>query len=271
MLTNVAHVPDLRYHIFSLPALVNNSHTSEGPLAGNVVKLKFTRSIVFPLTGNLYSLYGYWVDCSTKEDSCAMLTPGKLPNKNVVNICDYHCAAGHSHEALLRKTAEQQGIVLDGDLLGCKGCSMAKGLRRGIKQSTYTRADKTLGRVFVDLSEPKMVESHGRKRQTLIVHEDFSRYTGVYFMRHKSDDAEIFGQLLADTHADGGHLRVVIVRSDGGGEFHDGKFGDIFRTRCLKQEFSNVDSPQFNGVAERALGLIETAAIAGRIKARDVR
>ena len=30
------------------------------------------------------------------------------------------------------------------------------------------------------------------------------------------------------------------------------------------------DSPQFNGVAKRALGLIETAAMAGRIQAREL-
>ena len=60
-----------------------------------------------------------------------------------------YCAAGHSHEALLRKTAEQQGIVLEGKLLECRGCFMANGLRKCIKQSTHTRADKKLGRVFV--------------------------------------------------------------------------------------------------------------------------
>ena len=58
---------------------------------------------------------------------------------------------------------------------------MAKGLRKRIKQSTHTRAGKKLGRVFVDLSGPKMVESLGRKRYTLIVRDDFSRYTWVYF------------------------------------------------------------------------------------------
>ena len=79
---------------------------------------------------------------------------------------------------------------------------MAKGLRRGIKQSTHTRAEKKLGRVFVDLSGSKMVESHGGKRYTLIVRDDFSRYTWVYLMRHhKSDAAEMFKQLLADIRA----------------------------------------------------------------------
>ena len=115
-----------------------------------MVKLKSARSIVFPLTGNLCSLCGYRVDCSPREDACAVLAREKLRNKPVVNKNHYHCAAEHSHDALLRKTAKQQGIALEGKLLECKGCSMSKGLRRGIKQSTHTRADKKLGRVFVD-------------------------------------------------------------------------------------------------------------------------
>ena len=67
------------------------------------------------------------------------------------------------------------------------GCSMAKGLRRGIKQSTHTRSGKKLGRIFRDLSGPKVVKSHRGKRYTLIVRDNFSRYTSVYFMRHNSD------------------------------------------------------------------------------------
>ena len=117
----------------------------------------------------------------------------------------------------------------------------------------------------MDLSGPKVVESLGRKRYTLIVREDFSRYTWVYFMRHKSDAAEMFEQFLADTRTDGVPSKVVIVRSDGGGEFRGGKFGELRRSRGIKQEFTTADSPQFNGVAEPALGLIETAATAGRI------
>ena len=227
-----------------------------------MVKLKSERSIVFPLTGNLYSLYGYRVDCSTRGNACAVLAPRKLPNKPVVNINDYHCAAGHSHGPLLRKTAEQQGVVLEGKLLECKRCSMAKGLRRVIKQSAHSRADEKLGRVFVDLSGPKVVKSHGGKRYTLIVRDDFSRYTWVYFLRHKSDAAETLKQFLSDTRADGVPSQVVTVLSDGGGEFCGGKVGDVSRSRCIKQEF--------NGVAERALGLIETAAMAGRTQAREL-
>ena len=66
---------------------------------------------------------------------------------------------------------------------------------------------------------------------------------------------------------------MVIVRSDGGGDFRGEKFGDLCRSRGIKQEFTTVYSPQFNGVTERALGfngvaehalgLIETATMNG--------
>ena len=110
MLIHIAHVLDLRYHLFSLPTLVTNGDTFEGRPTGIIVKLKSERSIMHPLTGYLYSLYSYRVDCSTRE-VCAVLDPGKLPTKPVVSINDDHCAAGYAHEALLRKTAEQQGII----------------------------------------------------------------------------------------------------------------------------------------------------------------
>ena len=58
---------------------------------------------------------------------------------------------------------------------------MAKGLRRGTKRFSHTRAGKKFGRVFVNLSGPKVVKSHGRKRLTLIVRDDVLRYTCVYF------------------------------------------------------------------------------------------
>ena len=87
---------------------------------------------------------------------------------------------------------------------------------------------------------------------------------------HKSEVAETFKQFLSDTCADGVPSQVVTARSHGGGEFCGRKFGDLCRSRCTQQEFTTADNPQFNGVAERALGLIETAAMAGRIQAREL-
>ena len=115
-----------------------------------------------------------------------------------------------------------------------------------------------------------MVTSHGGTRYTLIVRDHFSRYTWVYLMCHKSDAAETFKQFLSDTRADGVPSQVVTVRCNGIGECLRGKFGDLHRSRCIKQEFTTADSPQFNEVAKRALDLIETAAMARRIQTREL-
>ena len=92
---------------------------------------------------------------------------------------------------------------------------MGKGLRRGIKQSTQTRADKKLGRVFVDLRGPEVVESHVYSHCARRI----SRFTWVNIVRHKSDAVEMFEQFVADTRADGVPSQMVTIRSDGGGEF----------------------------------------------------
>ena len=136
--------------LISLPTLIKNGHVFEGRPTGifSVFRLKSESSIVSALSGILFSLHGYSVNSSSGENACGVLAPGQPPNKSAININGFHCAAGHSHEVLLRMTAEQQGNVCEGELQECKGCSMAKGIRKGIKQSTHTRADETLGEGF---------------------------------------------------------------------------------------------------------------------------
>ena len=89
-------------------------------------------------------------------------------------------------------------------------------------------------------------------------------------MNPKSEAAELCEQFLVDSRADDVPSTVEIVRSDGGGEFRGGEFGNLYRAREIPQEFTKADSPQSNGVAESALGLIETAAMTGRIHAKEL-
>ena len=142
-------------------------------------------------------------------------------------------------------------------VLHCEGSSQGR-------QAVHAHSSRHKTREgFVESSGPKVVESLGKKRYTLIVRDDVLRYAWVYFMRHKGDDTELFEQFLADARADGVTFKVVIVRSDGGGKFRAGKFGDLCRSTGIKQKFTTADSLHFNGVAERVLSLIETVATPG--------
>ncbi|CAN0503690.1 unnamed protein product, partial [Discosporangium mesarthrocarpum] len=59
-------------------------------------------------------------------------------------------------------------------------------------------------------------------------------------------------------------------RSDDGGEFLGGSFGALCRDFRVHQEHTCADTPQLNGVAERGLGLIDSAQLAGRLQASEL-
>ena len=100
----------------------------------------------------------------------------------------------------------------------------------------------------------------------MIVKDDITLYAWVYFLEGKSDAADAFRKFLADVRGDGVPSEVERVRSDNGIEFFGGKFGDVCRQHCVSQELTNAKSPELNGVAERALGIIQNAALAARIQ-----
>lgn len=83
--------------------------------------------------------------------------------------------------------------------------------------------------------------------------DDWRRKKSVYFLKHKSDAAEVFEQLLVGVRANGAFSAVELACPDGSG-VHEGDFGAVCRTRGTQQELPTADIPQFNGVAARDLG-----------------
>ena len=273
LLRNVAHVPKLNYHLLSLRAVADNGHTYSGTKEGVTVFLSTGDTLFFPPVERLNFLYAYRPGMLFDETANATIAPGLSPSNRdtPVDINDFHVAHAHAHEGALRKTAKQMGVTLEGKLHECKGCLLAKGIRMSTPSKTHCREDKRLSRVFVDLGGNKHVTSMGGNKYPMIIRDDFSRYAWLYFISHKSDAAEAFKQFLADLRVEGIPSEVVVVRSDNGGEFNQGEFGQLCRERNIKQEFTTADSPEYNnGVAERGLAMIESAALAVRIQASEL-
>ena len=155
----------------------------------------------FTSNGKLCHQYGYRPEVTGRvvDTACAVIAPGQAKASTTpTDINLFHCSYGHTHEALLKQTAKQQGVSLSGELHECRGCSMAKGLRKPIVRSTDTRADKKLQRVFVDLSGKMAVPSIRGKRYTLIVRDDHTLFTRMYFLAKKSDAASALESFLAE-------------------------------------------------------------------------
>ena len=175
-----------------------------------------------------------------------------------------HYSYGHLHEGLLYDTAKQLGVKLTGELQPCAGCSLGKSLRKAIPSTTTSRATSKLERVYVDLTGKKHVATLGGNHYALIIRDCFTRFTWLFFLKHKSEAAESFERFLGLVRE---HGSVMKVRSDEGGEFTGKAFRSVCTRHQIKQELTTADSPRYNGVAERALGIIEATSRAARIQA----
>ncbi|KAL8127829.1 hypothetical protein AgCh_014672 [Apium graveolens] len=94
------------------------------------------------------------------------------------------------------------------------------------------------------------VMSIAKKKYALVIVDEFTRYTWVYFLHTKSKTASILidhvkhlDKLLKDS--------VKILRSDNGTEFKNLMMEEFYKNHGIKQEFSAPGTPQQNGVVER--------------------
>ena len=141
-MNDVAHVPQLSYNLISLPSMTLKGHTYMGDKGGVTLKLKGGETVFFPLVGKLCRQYGFRPEAagSMVDSACTTIAPGKTKTPTTpTDINILHCTSGHTHEVLPKK--EQQGVNPSGELHECRGCSMARGLRKSIARSTHTGAD----------------------------------------------------------------------------------------------------------------------------------
>ena len=188
-LMNVAHVPGLSRHLLSLRRIADAGNKYIGTREG--IRIVFAKSgdeLFASSCGQLNGLFGYRTDGSSEENVHAMVTPGARSTPSIVaDINDFHCSHGHIHDDLLRKTAKQIGVKLQGQLVPCQRYLEAKRIRKPVKPFTYTRAANPAERCFVDLSGPKSVKSTGGKEYMMIVRDYFLRFTRVFFLRTKDE------------------------------------------------------------------------------------
>ena len=141
-MNDVAHVPQLSHNLISLPSMTLKGHTYMGDKGGVTLKLKGGETVFFPLVGKLCRQYGFRPEAagSMVDSACTTIAPGKTKTPTTpTDINILHCTSGHIHEVLLKK--EQQGVNPSGELHECRGCSMARRLRKSIARSTHTGAD----------------------------------------------------------------------------------------------------------------------------------
>ena len=128
-LHDVPHASLLSYNLVALTSLAQEDHPSAVEESGVTLKPQGGGTVQFPLIGMLCRQHGYRPEATGKmvDTACAVIAPGQAkapPAPTDMNIL--HCTYGHTHEALLKQTATQQGVTVSGELHDCRGCSMER-------------------------------------------------------------------------------------------------------------------------------------------------
>ncbi|WVZ58643.1 hypothetical protein U9M48_008888 [Paspalum notatum var. saurae] len=104
--------------------------------------------------------------------------------------------------------------------------------------------------LHMDTVGPARVASVSGKWYVLVIVDDFSRFSWVFFMEFK-DEAFGFVRDLVLRLRNESHKAMRAIHSDNGGEFRNYRFKNFCRDLGLEHQFSSPYTPSQNGVVER--------------------
>ncbi|GJS58618.1 ribonuclease H-like domain-containing protein [Tanacetum coccineum] len=109
---------------------------------------------------------------------------------------------------------------------------------------------QALHMLHMDLFGLTFVKSLMKKMYCLVVTDDYSRFSWVFFLATKDETSGILKSFITGVE----NLidqRVKVIRCDNGTEFKNKEMNQFCERKGIKREFSVARTPQQNGVAER--------------------
>ena len=257
-LTNVLLVPKLRRNLLSVSCLMEDGIDVHFNSKENTCEFLRNNEIV----GRAFKSKNLWVlDTISEERVDISAHSMECPEVNLASsktgIDLWHLRFNHLNEDELHRMHRNQ-VVRGLDIHGgnsvkghCTGCALGKQHREKLVSVEERRQTEPLGLVHSDVVGPMEVESiQTGKRWVLTFIDDCTRRSWVYLMRTKDEVFHWFQIWKAMVELQSGH-KVKILRSDNGGEYVSTEMRGWLATQGIEQQFSNADTPQQNGVAER--------------------
>jgi hypothetical protein len=101
----------------------------------------------------------------------------------------------------------------------------------------------------MDLFGPIAYISIGGSKYCLVIVDDYSRFTWVFFLQEKSQTQETLKRFLRRAQNEFG-LRIKKIRSDNGTDFKNSQIEGFLEEEGIEHEFSSPHTPQQNSVVE---------------------
>jgi transposase InsO family protein len=103
--------------------------------------------------------------------------------------------------------------------------------------------DMPLELLHMDIFGPIAYMSIGGSKYYLVIVDDYSRFTWVFFLQEKSHTQETLKGFLRRAQNEFG-LRIKKIRSDNGTEFKNSQIEGFLEEEGIKHEFSSPYTPQ---------------------------
>nr|GEX13300.1 uncharacterized mitochondrial protein AtMg00810-like [Tanacetum cinerariifolium] len=132
----------------------------------------------------------------------------------------------------------------------CVACKQGKQHKASCKTKPVSYVDQPLFRLHMDLFGPTFVKSLNKKSYFLVVTDDYSSFTWVFFLATKDETSPILKTLITGLENQLS-LKVKVIRSDNETEFKNNDLNQFCGMKRIKREFSVPRTPQQNGIAER--------------------
>ncbi|GJT36091.1 putative ribonuclease H-like domain-containing protein [Tanacetum coccineum] len=133
----------------------------------------------------------------------------------------------------------------------CVTCLKGKQHRVSCKPKAFSPITKPLFMLHMDLFGPTFVSSVMHKKYCLVVTDDYSRFSWVFFLKTKEDENCVILKNFIKEIENLVDKKVKIIRSDNGTKFKNHVMDEFCREKGIKREYSVARTPQQNGVAER--------------------
>jgi transposase InsO family protein len=131
----------------------------------------------------------------------------------------------------------------------CSACQTGKQVGVHHPHKNIMMTDRPLELLHMDLFGPIAYISIGRSKYCLVIMDDYSHFTWVFFLQEKSQTQETLKGFLRRAQNEF-NLRIKKIRSDNGTEFKNSQIEGFLEDEGIKHEFSSLFTPQQNGVVE---------------------
>ncbi|GJY24265.1 putative ribonuclease H-like domain-containing protein [Tanacetum coccineum] len=132
----------------------------------------------------------------------------------------------------------------------CVACQKGKQHKASCKTKLVSSISQPLQMLHMDLFGQTSVRSINHKTYCLVVTDDFSRFSWVFFLATKSETSGILKKFITEIENKLNH-KVKVIRSNNGTKFKNREMDEFCGQKGIKREYSVARTPQQNGVAER--------------------